>query len=64
MQHYWVVQIRRQIFTIRLLRTTALFIKAYPVFLLESGPIGRHNETCGAIGPPCRAKEPPTAEAS
>ena len=34
MQHYWVVQIRRQIFTIRLLRTTASFIKDHPVFFV------------------------------
>ena len=32
MQHYLVVQIRRQIFTICLLRTTASFIKDHPVF--------------------------------
>ena len=32
--------------------------------LLESGLIGRQNETCGAIQLPCGAKEPPTAEAS
>ena len=57
MQHYWVVQIRQQIFTICLLMTPLYF-------LLKSGPFGRQNETCGAIGPPCRAKEPPTAEAS
>ena len=64
MQNHWVVQIRLHILAIRLLRTTASFIKDHPFFLLESGPIGRQNETCGAIGPPCGAKKPPTAEAS
>ena len=35
---------RQQIYTIRLFRTTALFIRDHPVFFLESGPIGRQNE--------------------
>ena len=39
-------------------------IKLPCIFMLEGGPIGRQNETCGAIGPPCGAKEPPTDEAS
>ena len=32
--------------------------------LLESGLFGRQNETCGAIRPPCHAKEPLNAETS
>ena len=34
MQHYLVVQIRRQIYTICLLRTTTSFIKDHPVFFV------------------------------
>ena len=45
MQNHCVVQIRLHILAISLLRTTASFIKEQPVFLLESGPIGRQNDT-------------------
>ena len=64
MQNHWVVQIRLHILAIRLLRTTASFFKDTQYFLLESVPIGQQNETCGGIGQPCGAKEPPATEAS
>ena len=64
MQNHWVVQIIRHILAICLLRTTATFIRDHHVFLLESGIIGRQNETCGTIGTPCCAQEPLSAEAS
>ena len=38
-------------------------MKDHAVFFVGSGLIGQQNETCGAIRPPCFAKEPPTAEA-
>ena len=58
MQTYWVVQIILHILAISLFRNTALFIKDHHVFLLEIGLIEKQNETCGAIRPPCGAKEP------
>ena len=64
MQNYWVLQNRQYILAVRLRMATALLIKDHLVFLSESSPIGQQNETCGAIGPHCGAKEPPTAEAS
>ena len=64
MQNHLLVPIRLHILTIRLLMTSASFINYHPGFCGESGPIGRQNKTCGANGPHCGAKEPPTAEPS
>ena len=64
MQNHWVVQIRIHIFAICLLRTTASFLKTTYYLLVDRGPFGRQNNTCGANGLPCGAKEPPKADAS
>ena len=64
MQNYYVVQIIQHILAICFFRTTALFIKDHTVFLLESSLLGQTNLPNRAITQPCRAIEPPPAEAS
>ena len=64
MQNNWVLQNRLHIWAISLLRTTASLFKDHPVFFVGKRSNEQQNDTFGAIGPPCGAKEPHTAVAS